>query len=73
MTINDYTIVVGRVSFFCIVQSGFWMIFFILQVKHSQRMNERLLHVWVKHWVMCGADGSVETAHCTCMAGAGEV
>jgi hypothetical protein len=32
-------------------------------------MNERPLHVSV----MCRADGSVETAHCTCMAGAGEV
>lgn len=38
-------------------------------MNHSQKMNEPPLHVWV----MCNQDGSVETAHCTCMAGASEV
>lgn len=32
-------------------------------------MNLPPLHVWI----MCQEDGSVETAHCTCMAGLGEV
>ncbi|KAJ8928717.1 hypothetical protein NQ314_018682, partial [Rhamnusium bicolor] len=41
----------------------------IANVKHSQRMNDPSLRVWI----MCKIDGSIETAHCTCMAGAGKV
>ncbi|XP_072385975.1 uncharacterized protein [Diabrotica undecimpunctata] len=39
------------------------------KIKHSQKMNEPSLQAWV----LCNQDGSVETGHCTCMAGAGEV
>ncbi|KAJ8909797.1 hypothetical protein NQ315_015317 [Exocentrus adspersus] len=37
-------------------------------VKHSQRMTEAPLKVWL----ICEEDGSVRNGHCTCMAGAGE-
>ncbi|KAH7949036.1 hypothetical protein HPB49_004241 [Dermacentor silvarum] len=37
-------------------------------VNHSQRLGDGPLKVWV----LCMADGSVLTAHCTCMAGVGE-
>ena len=38
-------------------------------MRHSQRANEPLLQVWV----ICEDDGAIESAHCTCMAGLGEV
>ncbi|KAG0413090.1 hypothetical protein HPB47_009760, partial [Ixodes persulcatus] len=38
------------------------------EVNHSQRLRE----VPLKVWLLADADGSVITAHCTCMAGAGE-
>ncbi|KAM7287288.1 uncharacterized protein ISCGN_030979 [Ixodes scapularis] len=38
------------------------------EVNHSQRLREAPL----KAWLLADADGSVITAHCTCMAGAGE-
>ncbi|XP_044766704.1 uncharacterized protein LOC123322756 [Coccinella septempunctata] len=37
-------------------------------VKHSQRMTEAPL----KAWIISSSDGSIECAHCTCMAGTGE-
>ncbi|KAJ8947716.1 hypothetical protein NQ317_006927 [Molorchus minor] len=45
----------------CIVVRG--------KVKHSQRMHDPPLQVWI----ICNSDGSIENGHCTCMAGAGEV
>ncbi|VEN60950.1 unnamed protein product [Callosobruchus maculatus] len=39
------------------------------KVKHSQRMNEDPLRVWI----ICQVDGAVNSAHCTCMAGLSEV
>ena len=39
------------------------------QVKHSQRANLKPLDVWV----IVAADGSISTAHCSCMAGLSEV
>ena len=38
-------------------------------MRHSQRANEQLLQVWV----ICEDDGAINSAHCTCMAGLGEV
>lgn len=38
-------------------------------MRHSQRANEPLLNVWVK----TDKEGIVKCAHCTCMAGLGEV
>ncbi|XP_049513405.1 uncharacterized protein LOC125940835 [Dermacentor silvarum] len=38
------------------------------EVNHSLRLGDGPLKVWV----LCMADGSVLTAHCTCMAGVGE-
>lgn len=38
-------------------------------MRHSQRANEPLLQVWV----ICEDDGAIDSAHCTCMAGLGEV
>ncbi|XP_049520315.1 uncharacterized protein LOC125944158 [Dermacentor silvarum] len=38
------------------------------QVNHSQRLREAPLKVWL----LADIDGSIITAHCTCMAGAGE-
>nr|CAH7723786.1 unnamed protein product [Callosobruchus chinensis] len=45
--------------------------FYVLvgMVKHSQRANLKPLHVWC----LITKDGSVSTAHCTCMAGNSEV
>ncbi|CAG9829833.1 unnamed protein product [Diabrotica balteata] len=40
--------------------------FVIHKIKHSQKMKEPPLQAWV----VCNQDGSVETGHCTCMAGA---
>ncbi|KAL7298198.1 hypothetical protein TKK_0009193 [Trichogramma kaykai] len=37
-------------------------------VKHSQKMNEKDL----KPWIILFSNGSIKTAHCTCMAGLGE-
>ena len=37
----------------------------IFQVRHSQRANCPLLSTWV----LCKEDGTIESAHCTCMAG----
>ena len=41
----------------------------IFQVRHSQRANNPLLTTWV----LCEEDGTIESAHCTCMAGLCEV
>nr|CAH7742876.1 unnamed protein product [Callosobruchus chinensis] len=41
----------------------------LAMVKHSQRMTEPPLQTWV----IVNEDGSIECAHCTCMAGTGEV
>ncbi|XP_077521348.1 uncharacterized protein LOC144132437 [Amblyomma americanum] len=38
------------------------------EVNHSQRLGHKLLQVWI----LCKKDGAVITAHCTCVAGAGE-
>ncbi|XP_077516907.1 uncharacterized protein LOC144127829 [Amblyomma americanum] len=38
------------------------------EVNHSQRLGHKPLQVWI----LCKKDGAVITAHCTCMAGAGE-
>ncbi|CAG9814675.1 unnamed protein product [Phaedon cochleariae] len=38
-------------------------------VKHSQRMNNPSLQVWI----ICEKDGAINSAHCTCMAGQSEV
>lgn len=38
-------------------------------MKHSQRANEKPLDVWC----IVAQDGSISTAHCTCMAGSSEV
>ncbi|XP_077485408.1 uncharacterized protein LOC144095608 [Amblyomma americanum] len=38
------------------------------EVTHSQRLREAPLKVWV----LAEPDGAIVTAHCTCMAGAGE-
>nr|XP_054928796.1 uncharacterized protein LOC129385755 [Dermacentor andersoni] len=38
------------------------------EVNHSQRLRE----VPLKVWILAKADGTVGTAHCTCMAGVGE-
>lgn len=40
----------------------------VLQVNHSQRLNEKQLQPWV---AVCD-DGTIKSAHCTCMAGLGE-
>lgn len=40
-----------------------------IQVKHSQKMNEKVL----KPWIIFLDDGSISCGHCTCMAGLGEV
>lgn len=42
---------------------------FLAKIKHSQRMNETPL----LPWLIAETDGSVISAHCTCMAGIGEV
>lgn len=38
-------------------------------MKHSQRMNDKNLKVWI----ILLSDGAISSAHCTCMAGLGEV
>ena len=38
-------------------------------MRHSQRANDSLLHAWV----IVQRDGVIESGHCTCMAGLGEV
>ena len=38
-------------------------------MRHSQRANDSLLHAWV----IAQRDGVIESGHCTCMAGLGEV
>lgn len=38
-------------------------------VEHSQRINETVL----KPWVLCHQSGMIVAAHCTCIAGLGEV
>ncbi|XP_072140697.1 uncharacterized protein [Dermacentor andersoni] len=38
------------------------------EVGHSQRLREAPL----KSWILVDSDGSIPTAHCTCMAGPGE-
>jgi len=38
-------------------------------VRHSQRANDLPVH----SWVTCEDDGVVDSGHCTCMAGLGEV
>ncbi|XP_064479141.1 uncharacterized protein LOC135392355 [Ornithodoros turicata] len=38
------------------------------EVDHSQRLRESPL----KAWILANSDGSIITAHCNCMAGAGE-
>ena len=40
----------------------------LIQFRHSQHANKTPL----KPWVLLKADGEIETAHCTCMAGLGE-
>ena len=42
---------------------------FLGKVKHSQRMNDASL----QPWVIVEEDGSINSGHCTCMAGIGEV
>ena len=42
---------------------------FLGRVKHSQRMND----VSLRPWVIVERDGSINSGHCTCMAGIGEV
>ncbi|CAC5403234.1 unnamed protein product [Mytilus coruscus] len=42
---------------------------FLGKVKHSQRMSDPSL----RPWLIVEQDGSVTSAHCTCMAGIGEV
>ena len=42
---------------------------FLGKVKHSQRMSEQSL----QPWIIVQRDGQVLCAHCTCMAGIGEV
>ena len=42
---------------------------FLAKIKYSQRMNETPL----LPWLIAETDGSVISAHCTCMAGTGEV
>ena len=42
---------------------------FMGKVKHSQRMSEQAL----QPWIIVQRDGAVLCAHCTCMAGIGEV
>ena len=41
---------------------------FIIQVMHSQRLSETPL----RPWVIARKDGTVQAAHCDCMAGLGE-
>ena len=43
----------------------------VAQVKHSQTLSATPLKVWP--WVAFKLDGEVISAHCTCMAGIGEV
>ena len=38
-------------------------------MRHSQHANDPLLHAWI----ICEDNGLVESGHCTCMAGLGEV
>ena len=38
------------------------------QVRHSQRMNDPPL----RPWVIAEENGTIQSAHCTCMAGLGE-
>lgn len=40
----------------------------LIQVRHSQRLNEKALDVWL----IVDTDGSILTGHCTCMAGTSE-
>lgn len=40
----------------------------LLPVGHSQRLREAPLKVWI----LVDGEGSICTAHCTCMAGSGE-
>nr|XP_022307471.1 uncharacterized protein LOC111113467 [Crassostrea virginica] len=42
---------------------------FLGKVKHSQRMTDPCL----RPWLIVENDGSISSAHCTCMAGIGEV
>ncbi|KAJ8917000.1 hypothetical protein NQ315_012916, partial [Exocentrus adspersus] len=41
----------------------------LAKVKHSQHFSEPPVQVWV----ICTTNGSIESTHCTCMDGAGEV
>ncbi|KAK5648187.1 hypothetical protein RI129_003079 [Pyrocoelia pectoralis] len=45
------------------------MVVIVGKVKHSQRMSEKSLDTWV----IVNEDGSIRTAHCTCMAGSSEI
>ena len=35
---------------------------------HSQKLNEKPAHTWI----IAAADGDIDAAHCTCLAGLGE-
>ena len=41
----------------------------LFQVKHSQKMNDQLLHPWL----IVYPDGAISSTHCTCPEGCGEV
>lgn len=46
-----------------------FILFNFIQVKHSQRANASP----ALPWIILRGDGSIQTAHCNCMAGLGEV
>ncbi|XP_049267436.1 uncharacterized protein LOC125756588 [Rhipicephalus sanguineus] len=58
----------GRVSGVTAMRLPSKRVIVLSEVAHSQRLREAPL----KPWVLVDSDGSICTAHCTCMAGAGE-
>ncbi len=44
------------------------LLFVLFQVTHSMRVNDKPLDPWL----LISEDGTVQSAHCTCMAGLSE-
>lgn len=58
----------GRVSGMTAMRLPSKRVIVLSEVGHSQRLREAPL----KAWILADSDGSICSAHCTCMAGAGE-
>lgn len=67
LKIDNFTVILANVSF--LYTYSVKLLIHNFQVKHSQRLNDPYLQVWV----IANINGSIESVHCTCMTVAGEV